>query len=93
MKKVTLISVASLTALLAFSGAAHAAQTRVSTEANVVVQTVTISAKKMSAEEKRAFDLQSSGFQTVVISAKRLTAEQKAAIDQQDRQWQTANRK
>lgn len=59
MKNVTLFSVASLTALLAFSGAAYAAQTRVSTEANVAVQTVTISAKKMSAEEKRAFDLQS----------------------------------
>ena len=54
------------------------------------IQKVTIAAKRMSPEEKLAFDLQSTGMHTVVISAKRLTAEQKLAMDAQDRAWQTA---
>ncbi|MBC3881788.1 hypothetical protein H8K35_11130 [Undibacterium sp. LX40W] len=93
MKKLSVITAASFIALLALTGSANAVQTSADAQVKAATQTVTISAKKMSLEEKRAFDLQSSGFQTVVISAKRLTAEQKAAIDQQDRQWQAAQSK
>lgn len=87
MKTSKMILVA-LAASVAFS--ASALQIGKTTTAS---QVVTISAKRMSDAEKRAFDLQSSGFQTVVISAKRLTAEQKAAIDRQDREWQAASQK
>ncbi|MBR7745709.1 hypothetical protein [Undibacterium baiyunense] len=59
---------------------------------NLKTQQVTVSAKRMSPEEKLAFDLQSTGMQTVIISAKRLTAEQKLAMDAQDRAWQTASK-
>ncbi len=46
-------------------------------------QTVTISAKRMTAEEKAAFDQTSSAnaTQTVVISAKRLSPQAKIAFD------------
>ncbi|MBR7800419.1 hypothetical protein [Undibacterium fentianense] len=56
------------------------------------MQKVTIAAKRMSPEEKLAYDLQSSGMQTVVISAKRLSPEQKVAMDEQDRAWQAATK-
>ncbi len=85
MKTTRTILLTGLFAMLTVTGAASAYQVRANT---AVAQTVTISAKRMTAEEKRAFDLQSSGFQTVVISAKRLTPEQKAAMDKQDREWQ-----
>lgn len=52
------------------------------------VQTVSISAKRMSAAEKIAFDLQDRASQTVVISAKRLTAEQKLAMALEDKNAQ-----
>lgn len=90
MKTTRTTLIAGLVAMLTVAGAANAFQTRDNSNA---AQTVTISAKRMTVEEKRAFDLQSSGFQTVVISAKRLTPEQKAAMDQQDREWQTSARK
>ncbi|HTD06195.1 hypothetical protein [Undibacterium sp.] len=45
------------------------------------VPTVTITAKRMTADEKLAYDMQQDGYaQTVVISARRLTAEQKQAM-------------
>jgi hypothetical protein len=44
------------------------------------IQTVTVSAKRMSEAEKLAYDQETSMVQTVVISAKRLTPEQKAAM-------------
>ncbi|MFZ6819060.1 hypothetical protein [Undibacterium sp. Ji22W] len=49
------------------------------------MQKVTVAAKRMSVEEKLAFDLQTTGMQTVVISAKRLSPAQKLAMDAQDR--------
>jgi len=53
------------------------------------MQTVTIVARRMSEEQKVAYDQESSNMQTVVISAKRLSPEQKLAMDlqadQQDR--------
>lgn len=90
MKTTRTILLTGLVAMLAVTGAASAYQVR---DSAIAAQTVTISAKRMTVEEKRAFDLQSSGFQTVVISAKRLTPEQKAAMDQQDRVWQAGSRK
>jgi hypothetical protein len=90
MKTSRAMLLAGLFAMVAVSGAASAYQVRANTAA---AQTVTISAKRMTIEEKRAFDLQSSGFQTVVISAKRLTPEQKAAMEKQDREWQADARK
>ncbi|MFZ6799585.1 hypothetical protein [Undibacterium sp. Di24W] len=44
------------------------------------IQTVTVSAKRMSEAEKLAYDQETSMMQTVVISAKRLTPAQKAAM-------------
>ncbi len=49
------------------------------------IPTVTITAKRMSADEKLAYDMQQEGYvQTVVIAAKRLTAEQKQAMLEED---------
>ncbi|MDY7538343.1 hypothetical protein QN372_12410 [Undibacterium sp. RTI2.1] len=46
------------------------------------IQTVTIVAKRLSADEKVAYDQQTSpAIQTVLISAKRLTTEEKIAMD------------
>lgn len=89
MKTTNIIALALIAGIAATAGAVQPTKAR-NTEA---AQVVTISAKRMSDAEKRAFDLQSSGFQTVVISAKRLTPEQKAAIDRQDREWQAATQK
>lgn len=45
------------------------------------VATVTVTAKRMTADEKLAYDMQQGGdVQTVVLTAKRLTAEQKQAM-------------
>lgn len=74
-------------------GAANAFQVNQTKPTEVSKQTmqkVTVAAKRMSREEKLAFDLQSTGMQTVIISAKRLTPEQKLAMDAQDRAWQSA---
>lgn len=89
MKTTQFIAVSLLAGFAMTASAIQATKVR-NTEAT---QVVTVSAKRMSEAEKRAFDLQSSGFQTVVISAKRLTPEQKAAIDRQDREWQAAAKK
>lgn len=89
MKTVKLILVATVAGLAFTANAMQTSQVRTTP----ATQVVTINAKRMNDAEKRAFDLQSSGYQTVVISAKRLTPEQKAAIDRQDREWQTAAQK
>lgn len=81
--------IAGIASLAATANALQTAQVRT----NPAAQVVTITAKRMTEAEKRAFDLQSSGYQTVVISAKRLSPEQKAAIDRQDREWQAAAQK
>lgn len=56
--------------------------------AQAQIQTVTIVAKRMSADEKLAFDTQANGIQTVVISAKRLSPEQKLIMAQEDQALQ-----
>jgi hypothetical protein len=48
------------------------------------IQTVHISAKRMSEQQKLAYDTQGQEAQTVLIVAKRLTPEQKLAMDRQD---------
>lgn len=57
--------------------------TQKNTEALQISQTVTISAKRLSAEEKLSFDQNGSSpaIQTVMISAKRMTPEEKLAMD------------
>lgn len=56
------------------------------------MNTVTITAQRMTQEQKIAYDIQQSGqpMQTVLVAAKRLSAEEKFALDQQDRQLQQA---
>lgn len=54
------------------------------------IASVTVSAKRMSAEQKLAFDLENQGMQTVVISARRLSSEQKLAMAQEDLAIQAA---
>ncbi|MDY7539752.1 hypothetical protein QN372_08440 [Undibacterium sp. RTI2.1] len=82
-------------ALIAGVFAVGAAFQPVSSNANVntqvaqaQIQTVTIVAKRMSADEKLAFDTQANGIQTVVISAKRLSPEQKLIMAQEDQALQ-----
>lgn len=56
------------------------------------IATVTITAPRLTEQEKIAFDVEQGRYpmQTVLIAAKRLTAEEKFAFDQQDRQIQQA---
>jgi hypothetical protein len=72
---ITTALVASLLALGAFThtSASHA-------QANATaVQEITVVGKRMSAQEKLAFDLGDGEIQTVIISAKHLSKEQKLA--------------
>ncbi len=81
-KSSVIVATALLAAVFA-SGCAFqsAAQQQVAASA---VQTVTITAKRMTTDEKIAFDTANASAQTVVIAAKRLTAEQKLAMLQED---------
>ncbi|MFZ6744586.1 hypothetical protein ACO0LC_15285 [Undibacterium sp. JH2W] len=56
------------------------------------IPTVTITAQRLTEQQKIAFDVEQAGntMQTVFIAAKRLTIEEKLALDQQDRQIQQA---
>jgi uncharacterized membrane protein YkvI len=83
-----IVTVAAVAAAISLVAAFQASK-KVQMPANEI-QTVTVSAKRMTVEQKMAFDLQSTGMQTIVISAKRLTPAQKNAIDEQDRVWQAA---
>ncbi|WP_394779049.1 hypothetical protein [Undibacterium sp.] len=61
----------------------------VQTVAAEQIPTVTITAKRMSLEEKLAYDMQQPGYvQTVVLTAKRLTAEEKQAMADEDQRLQ-----
>ncbi|MBC3869311.1 hypothetical protein [Undibacterium oligocarboniphilum] len=51
--------------------------------ASAAMQTVTITAARMTSDQKLAYDAAESGIQTVVISARKLTSEQKLAMDQE----------
>ncbi|NDI85283.1 hypothetical protein [Undibacterium crateris] len=47
------------------------------------IQTVSIVAKRMSEQEKIAFDTESAEVQQVIVAARRMNAEEKIAFDQQ----------
>lgn len=76
------------TALLTGALAITAAFTQGEAEASMNIASVTISAKRMTAEQKLAYDtadnLAQNVTHTVLISAKRLTAQEKMAIDMED---------
>ncbi|MES2038113.1 MAG: hypothetical protein V4495_09755 [Pseudomonadota bacterium] len=75
------------TALLTGALAITAAFTQGKAEAsqNVTsIASVTISAKRMTEEQKLAFDAAQDGTQTVLISAKRMTADEKMAMDRDE---------
>lgn len=84
------LGLATITTALSVAAAIQSAPMSKATTS--AIQTVTIVAKRMTPEQKLAFDLQSTGMQTVVISAKRLTPEQKIALEQQDLAWQAATK-
>ncbi len=88
-----IFSIALIAGVLAVSSAY---QSPVSTNAGNAISTVTIVAKRLSTEEKLAYDQQTSiattaaiesttapTIQTVLISAKRLTTEEKLAMDKE----------
>ncbi|MDP1977994.1 hypothetical protein [Undibacterium sp.] len=56
------------------------------------ISTVTITAQRLTEQQKIAFDIEQAGntMQTVFIAAKRLSPEEKLALDQQGRQTQQA---
>lgn len=86
LKNTTVIASALLAGLFSV---VTAFQMPVATNASVTgLQTVSISAKRMSAAEKIAFDREDSATQMVVISARRLTAEQKLAMIMEERNAQ-----
>ncbi|MBC3908831.1 hypothetical protein [Undibacterium umbellatum] len=76
------------TALLTGALAITAAFTQGKAETSMNIASVTISAKRMTAEQKLAYDtadnLAQNVTHTVLISAKRLTAQEKMAIDMED---------
>ncbi|MBI1772508.1 MAG: hypothetical protein HYR68_09235 [Burkholderiales bacterium] len=69
------------TALLTGALAITAAFTQGKAEASMNIASVTISAKRMTEEQKLAFDAAQDVTQTVLISAKRMTADEKMAMD------------
>ena len=93
----TILGSATLAAVLMVGAAFHVpAPATLPVTAQVSdVASVTVVAKRMSAEQKLAFDLETqtadaaNAMQTVVISVKRLTAEQKLAMEQEDKAMQT----
>lgn len=76
------------TALLTGALAITAAFTQGKAEASMNIASVTISAKRMTAEQKLAYDtadnLAQNVTHTVLISAKRLTVHEKMTIDMED---------
>ena len=85
-KTATILTSASLAAVLSIAAAFHVPAPVTATN----IASVTVSAKRMSTQQKQAFDLEAQGVQTVVISTKRLSPEQKLAMAQEDRAMQVA---
>ncbi|WP_394782311.1 hypothetical protein [Undibacterium sp.] len=81
-------AVVSALVIAATSGCAY--QATAPQQAAAAVQTVTITAKRMTTDEKIAYDTTNIEAQTVVMVAKRLTAEQKLAMIQEDKQLQAS---
>ncbi|MFZ6645550.1 hypothetical protein ACO0LO_07535 [Undibacterium sp. TJN25] len=82
-----ILASALVTALFA-SGCAY--QATAQQQASTSVQTVTVTAKRMTTDEKIAYDTANTTAQTVVMVAKRLTAEQKLAMAQEDMRLQAS---
>ncbi|MCH8618408.1 hypothetical protein [Undibacterium sp. TS12] len=61
-------------------------------DAKASIPTVTISAQRLTEQQKIAFDVEQAGktMQTVFIAARRLSAEERFAMDQQDMQIRQA---
>lgn len=82
-----ILSTALLTGALAITAAFTQGKAEASQNATSIAS-VTISAKRMTAEQKLAYDtadnLAQNVTHTVLISAKRLTAQEKLAIDMED---------
>lgn len=85
-KTTTILTTASLAAVLSIAAAFQLPATAPASN----IASVTVSAKRMSPEQKLAFDLESQGVQTVVITSKRLSPQQKLAMAQEDRAMQVA---
>ncbi|MDE2428035.1 MAG: hypothetical protein KGM99_04860 [Burkholderiales bacterium] len=85
MKSTTTNALIFSTALILGSLAVSSAVQHPAMQNDANIQTVTIVAKRMTSEEKQAYDQSRLPVQTVVISAKRLTAEQKLAMDQEEK--------
>lgn len=79
IKNSLILSIA-LCAGVAAVSQAFTAETR-STQAEI--QTVSIVAKRMTEQEKIAFDTESAEVQQVIVAARRMNAEEKFAYDQQ----------
>ncbi|BBB69882.1 hypothetical protein UNDYM_5629 [Undibacterium sp. YM2] len=73
------------TALLTGALAITAAFTQGKAEASMNIASVTISAKRMTEEQKMAYDATQNAMQTVLISAKRMTDEEKLAMDEAEK--------
>ncbi|MFZ6760965.1 hypothetical protein ACO0K9_27480 [Undibacterium sp. Ji50W] len=80
MKNGLILSTALVTGVLAIGSAF----TQVQAQDSAALQSVTIVAKRMSEEQKIAFDTEQDPAHVVMISAKRLTAEQKLVMDRED---------
>jgi hypothetical protein len=87
-KTTTILTSAALAAIFSVAAAFQIPATVPAQAAEIA--SVTVTAKRMSAEQKLAFDLENQEMQTVVISTKRLTAEQKLAMAQEDQAIQAA---
>lgn len=85
-KNTTILTSASIAAVLSIAAAFYVPAP--TTASNIA--SVTVSAKRMTAEQKLTFDLEAQGVQTVVISTKRLSPAQKLAMAQEDRAVQIA---
>lgn len=77
--KSSVIVATALVAAVFVSGCAFHAGTQQVTGSDV--QTVTMTAKRMTTDEKIAFDTAAATAQTVVVAAKRMTEDEKIAFD------------
>ncbi|MFZ6679447.1 hypothetical protein [Undibacterium sp. Tian12W] len=79
-----ILSTALLTGALAITAAFT--QSKAEASMNVAsIASVTISAKRMTEEQKMAYDATQNAMQTVLISAKRMTDEEKLAMDEAEK--------
>ncbi|MBI3283628.1 MAG: hypothetical protein HYZ65_02075 [Burkholderiales bacterium] len=94
MKSANKFNTAVLSLAVVVAGCAVAAAFQQGKQLAAVNQmaTVTITAQRLTQEQKIAYDMQQSGqaMQTVLVTAKRLGAEEKSAMDRQEQAIQQA---